>query len=240
VDVRAQLFKATDGAVRRPALIFAHGGPDQQMLLGWHPSPFPAVAYALNQYLAARGFLVLSVNYRRGTGYGHAFQYPDRERGAAEYDDLLAAARYLQTRPDVDPAHLGVSGVGYGGYLAAVGLARNSELFSAGVDIDGPPDLVLQEIRRLYASTTDETGERTSTVQIWTSPIMIARGDDDHTLQFREVVALERELATQGVPVEVREVPDDVRGFMLFRSWKAATAGAADYLERAFPRSAAR
>jgi dipeptidyl aminopeptidase/acylaminoacyl peptidase len=238
--VHAQLFKANDGGARRPALLFVHGGPDQQMLLGWHSSPFPAVAYALNQYLATRGFLVLSINYRRGIGYGHAFQYPDRERAAAEYDDMLAAARYLQTRPDVDPAHMGIWGVGYGGYLAALALARNSELFAAGVDIDGPPDLVLQELRRLYASTTDETGERTSTVQIWTSPMMIVRGDDDHTLQFREVVGLERELATQGVPVEVRAVPDDVRGFMLFRSWKTASAAAADYLERAFPNPAAK
>jgi dipeptidyl aminopeptidase/acylaminoacyl peptidase len=238
--VHAQLFRATDGSTPRPAILFVHGGPGQQMLLGWQASPFPAVAYALNQYLAMRGFLVLSVNYRRGIGYGHAFQYPDRERAAAEYDDVMAAARHLQARPEADAAHLGIWGGGYGGYLAALMLARNSDLFSAGVDVDGPSDLVLQELRRLYASTTDETGERTSNVRIWTSPMMVVRGDDDRSDRFRESVGLERELATQGVPVEVRVVPGDVRDFRLFSSWATATTAAVDYFERAFPSRPAR
>src|SRR5206468_4773668 len=72
-------------------------------------------------------------------GYGHAFQYPDRAgaRGASEYADVIAAGRLLQTRPDVDAKRIGIWGGSYGGYLTALALGRNSDVFAAGVDIHG-------------------------------------------------------------------------------------------------------
>ena len=91
---------------KRPALVYVHGGPPRQMLLGWHYMDYYANDYAANQYLASRGFIVLSVNYRLGIGYGHAFHQPENAgaRGASEYLDVVAGARYLQSRPDVDAA----------------------------------------------------------------------------------------------------------------------------------------
>ena len=59
---------------RRPAVLFLHGGPRRQMLLGYPAMEYYSNAYAMNQYLASRGFLVLSVNYRCGTGYGVDFR----------------------------------------------------------------------------------------------------------------------------------------------------------------------
>jgi len=58
-------------------------------------------------------------------------------RGAAEYKDVVAAGRYLQTLPDVDAEKIGLWGGSYGGFLTAMGLARNSDLFQAGVDFHG-------------------------------------------------------------------------------------------------------
>src|SRR5262249_24279831 len=127
---------------RRPAVIFLHGGPVRQMLLGWHYMPYYVRAYALNQYLASRGMVVLSLNYRLGTGYGRAFRRVLRggPRGAVEYPDLLAAQRFLVVRSDVDPRRIGLWGGSYGGYLTALALARDSRHFAAGVDLHGVHD----------------------------------------------------------------------------------------------------
>src|SRR5260370_27268144 len=96
----------------------------------------------MNQYLESGGYAVLSVNYRSGIGYGRAFrEAPGRAgRGASEYQDVLAAAKYLQSRADVTPARIGLWGGSYGGYLTALGLARNSDLFAARGDLHGVHD----------------------------------------------------------------------------------------------------
>ena len=75
--VHAQLFEPPGGSgARRPAIVYVHGGPKRQMLLGWHSSDYYARAYASNQYFASRGFVVLSINYRLGVGYGYEFDRP--------------------------------------------------------------------------------------------------------------------------------------------------------------------
>ncbi len=119
VVVHAQLFEPPDvGAAPRPAIVYVHGGPPRQMLLGWHYSDYYARAYAANQYLAARGFRVLAINYRLGIGYGYEFHVPagGGARGASEYLDVKAAAEYLRTLPQVDPSRIGIYGGLYGGY----------------------------------------------------------------------------------------------------------------------------
>ncbi|MDB5720474.1 MAG: peptidase prolyl oligopeptidase active site protein, partial [Alphaproteobacteria bacterium] len=96
--IHGQLFEAAGGKARKPGLIFVHGGPPRQMLLGWSYMFYYAHAYAMNQYLASRGFVVLSVNYRLGIGYGRAFQHPKDAgpAGASEYRDVIAGAHFLQ------------------------------------------------------------------------------------------------------------------------------------------------
>src|SRR5207248_9725498 len=72
LEIHGQLFKNAAGEARRPALVYVHGGPPRQMLLGWHYMYYYANDYAANQLLAQRGYIVLSVNYRLGIGYGFA------------------------------------------------------------------------------------------------------------------------------------------------------------------------
>ncbi|MBK7650414.1 MAG: prolyl oligopeptidase family serine peptidase [Flammeovirgaceae bacterium] len=81
-----------------------HGGPIRQMLLGFHYSDYYINAYAFNQYLASQGYVVVSVNYRTGTGYGRDFRRAKNQgpRGASEYQDVVAAAKYLQAMPQVN------------------------------------------------------------------------------------------------------------------------------------------
>ena len=95
LEIHGQLFKTPGGAARRPALVYVHGGPPRQMLLGWHYMDYYANDYAANQYLASRGFIVLSVNYRLGIGYGHAFHYAERGRRARR----IGVSRRARRRP---------------------------------------------------------------------------------------------------------------------------------------------
>ncbi len=142
LDIHGQLFVPNGRTQRGPALIFTHGGPIRQMMPGFHYMDYYHNAYAMNQYLASQGYVVLSVNYRLGVMYGRAFRKAPNAswRGAAEYKDVLAGAKYLQSLPIVDSQKIGLWGGSYGGYLTALGLARNSDIFASGVDFHGVHD----------------------------------------------------------------------------------------------------
>ncbi len=152
--VHGQLFEPpAGGSARKPAVIYVHGGPPRQMLLGWHYSDYYANAYATNQYLASQGFVVLSVNYRLGIGYGYEFHQPPRAgtAGASEYQDIRAAGLWLGRQPGVDPRRIGIYGGSYGGYLVALALGRDSRIFAAGVDIHGVHDRTIERTRNLVS-----------------------------------------------------------------------------------------
>ncbi|MDQ6663673.1 MAG: prolyl oligopeptidase family serine peptidase, partial [Acidobacteriota bacterium] len=142
--IHGQLFlpRNSNSSQKHPAVIFFHGGSRRQMLLGWHYMFYYHQAYAFNQYLASQGYIVLSVNYRSGIGYGLDFREAKNygATGASEYNDVIGAGLYLRGRGDVDPARIGLWGGSYGGFLTALGLARASDLFAAGVDLHGVHD----------------------------------------------------------------------------------------------------
>ena len=109
------------------------------MLPAYHYMQFYHWAYAFNQWLADQGYVVMSINYRSGVGYGRSFrQAPGTEgRGNSEYQDVVAGGKYLQSRPDVDASRVGIWGLSYGGLLTSQALARNSDMFVAGADLAG-------------------------------------------------------------------------------------------------------
>ena len=214
-----QLFLPPDlePGEQRPALIFIHGGSRRQMLLGYHYMHFYHMAYAINQYFANKGYVVLSVNYRSGIGYGREFRNaPGRGReGNTEYRDIRAAGEYLRDRPDVDPARIGLWGLSYGGILTAQGLARDSDLFAAGVDIAGV---------HLWGNSIDPESvsyqsSAISEIENWTSPVLLIHGDDDRNVAFSQTVGLVQLLRAQSVPHELIVFPDDVHDFLLHERW---------------------
>ncbi len=215
---------------RRPALVFTHGGPSRQMLLGYHYSYFYHMAYAMNQYFASMGYVVISVNYRSGIGYGTAFRNAPNsgQRGSAEYKDLVAAARYLQSRPDVDPKRIGLYGLSYGGLMTAMGLARNSDIFAAGVDIAGV---------HLWGNSLDPENvafkaSSISTIDKWTSPVLLVQGDDDRNVQFSQTVGLVQLLRARNVHYELIVFPDEVHDFLVFQRWLKTFNAADDFFNR--------
>lgn len=223
---------------RRPAVIFFHGGPSREMLLGWHYRKYYHNSYAFNQYLASRGFVVVSVNYRGGIGYGRAFREAPRRgaSGASEYQDVLAAAAYLRSRPDVDSAHIGLWGGSYGGYLTALGLARNSDLFAAGVDLHGVHEYA--EERGLTttwgvsdsAIATARAASPVADLSRWRSPVLLIQGDDDRNVHFQQTVDLARRLELRGVEVQELVFPDEIHDFLRHESWVRAYQAGADFL----------
>jgi len=250
MKIHGQLFLPPDNAAgkRHPALIFMHGGSRRQMLLGWHYMDYYNNAYGMNQYLASLGYVVLSINYRSGIGYGLDFREAINygATGATEYHDVEGAGLYLRGRADVDPAHIGLWGGSYGGYLTAMGLARGSDLFAAGVDFHGVHDwnalrggagsapggtLEVDAEREDAAHKAFEASPMAS-IKTWRSPVLLIHGDDDRNVSFSETVALVGALRQQGVYFEQLIIPDEIHGFLRHASWLMAYHRTSDFFKR--------
>jgi dipeptidyl aminopeptidase/acylaminoacyl peptidase len=245
MQIHAQVFlpRNLQAGERRPAVVFFHGGSRRQMLLGWHYMYYYNNAYAMNQYLASRGFIVLSVNYRSGIGYGLDFREALHygARGASEFNDVVGAGLYLRNRPDVDPARIGLWGGSYGGYLTALGLARASDLFAAGVDFHGVHDwnVVIRNFVSSYDPQKQQEAARIAfesspmaAVKQWRSPVLLIHGDDDRNVPFSETVTLADALRKQSVEFEELIFPDEVHDFLTHSHWLEAYHKTDDFLGR--------
>jgi dipeptidyl-peptidase 4 len=219
LEIHNQLFvpRGLSPGERRPAMIFVHGGPVRQMLLGYHYMHFYHIAYAVNEWLASQGYVVMSVNYRSGIGYGRSFRTAPNTggRGNAEYQDVLAAGRYLQSRPDVDPKRIGIWGLSYGGVLTAQALARNSDVFAAGVDLAGV---------HLWGNSLDPQAVSYQSsvigaIDTWKSPVLLIHGDDDRNVAFQQTTGLVQLLRQRNVHYELIVFPDDTHETLLHSRW---------------------
>lgn len=202
---------------KRPAVVFVHGGPQRQMLLGYHYRHFYHLAYGVNQWLANQGYVVLSVNYRSGIGYGRSFRTAPNTggRGNAEYQDVLAAGKYLQSRPDVDPNRIGIWGLSYGGILTAQALARNSDIFKVGIDLAG----VHLRGNSIEPGNVAYESSAISQVGTWKSPVLLLHGDDDRNVDFSQTTGLVQALRAHDVYHELIVFPDDVHDSLLYSRW---------------------
>jgi dipeptidyl aminopeptidase/acylaminoacyl peptidase len=238
VQIHGQLFLPPDSRpdARHPALVFMHGGSRRQMLPGWHYMDYYNNAYGMNQYLASQGYVVLSINYRSGIGYGMEFREAVNQgaSGASEYHDVEGAGLYLRGRADVDPKHIGLWGGSYGGYLTAMGLSRGSDLFAAGVDFHGVHDWSARN-----GGATGDDATRTAfesspmaSVKTWRSPVLLIHGDDDRNVNFSQTIDMVAALRQQGVYFEQLILPDEIHGFLRHQSWLKGYRAAVDFLKR--------
>jgi dipeptidyl aminopeptidase/acylaminoacyl peptidase len=151
----------------------------------------------------------------------------------------------LKTLAQVDGARIGIYGGSYGGYLTALALARNSDLFAAGVDIHGVHDWTTERARGMlnrerYEEAPDlgralEIAFESSPVAAmatWRSPVLVIHGDDDRNVRFSQSSDLVRRLAARGVPYETLVIPDDTHHFLRYAHILAVDSAAAEFLER--------
>jgi dipeptidyl aminopeptidase/acylaminoacyl peptidase len=249
IEIHGQLFAPKNQKERGPALIFTHGGPIRQMLLGFHYMEYYHNAYAMNQYLASKGYTVLSVNYRLGIMYGRKFRQPAKSvwRGASEYQDVVAGAKFLQTLDNVDPQRLGLWGGSYGGFLTAMGLARNSDIFKAGVDFHGVHDWAIflpmwaAEVDAKNADVAPDLKEArelafksspVASVANWRSPVLFVHGDDDRNVPFQQTTDLVEKLREQKVEFEELIFPDEIHDLLRWNDWIRAYRATAAFFDR--------
>jgi dipeptidyl aminopeptidase/acylaminoacyl peptidase len=245
MPIHAQLFLPSNArsGEKHPALIFVHGGPTRQMMLGFHPMDFYHYSYALNQYLASKGYVVLSVNYRSGIGYGMEFREAEHygATGASEVKDVLGAGLYLQNRTDVDPERVGIFGGSYGGYLTAQALAHASDMFKVGVDYAGVHDW--NAIHEFYVpsyNVRDNPEEAAvareaspiAWVDRWKSPVLMIQADDDRNVPFSATVRIVNALREHGVDVEEIVFPDEVHDMLMYRNLLAYANATEEFLGR--------
>ncbi|HEX3950385.1 MAG TPA: prolyl oligopeptidase family serine peptidase [Steroidobacteraceae bacterium] len=240
--VHAQLFLPhdADGSKAHAAIMFFHGGPRRQMLLGFNPMGAYNWMYALNQYFAAEGYVVISVNYRGGIGYGLDYREaknfgPD---GDSELNDLLGTVTYLQSRKDVDPRRVGIWGASYGGLMTALGLARASKDIAVGVDYAGVYnwDSMLASV-----GVPVDPGEATrrgfdsspvATIDQWRSPVLVVQADDDRNVPLQQSLELIEDLRLHHIDHDAILMPNEIHDLARYASWIALFKATNDYLNR--------
>jgi dipeptidyl aminopeptidase/acylaminoacyl peptidase len=246
MQIHGDLFlpRESAGCVPHPAVVFVHGGSQRQMLLGWHYMSYYSGAYALNQYLVSRGYVVLSINYRSGIGYGLNFReaIDYGATGGSEFRDVEGAALYLRSRCDVQPEHIGIWGGSWGGFLTAMALARASDLFSTGVDMSGVHDWNVDNPQNFSISDSDpDTNARwrlawesspLSSMKTWRSPVLLIQGDADPEVPFLQTVQLAAALRQQKVEFKELIFPDEAHNFLLYRDWFAAYTASANFFDQ--------
>jgi len=245
MQIPAQLFlpKNHKAGEKHPAAIFFHGGSRRQMLLGFNYGEYYHKAYSLNQYLVSQGYVVLSVNYRSGIGYGMEFREAENygATGASEYNDVVGAGLFLKSREDIDGAKIGLWGGSYGGYLTALGLAKASDLFAAGVDIHGVHDwnVVVKNFIPNYDANKRAEWAKVAYqsspmpyINSWKSPVLLIHGDDDRNVPFSETVTIAEALRKNDVYMEQLIFPDEVHSFLLYQNWLSAYKATASFFDK--------
>jgi dipeptidyl aminopeptidase/acylaminoacyl peptidase len=239
-ETHAQLFLPRETTSQpHPAILFFHGGPQMQMLLGFNTDLWHSWIYAFNQHLVAEGYIVLSVNYRGGTGYGLDYREADNfgPGGASELNDVLGAITYLRGREDVDSHRLGIWGASYGGLMTALGLARASDALAAGVDYAGIYNWstflssVGEPIDGGDANRRAVESSPIATIDQWRSPVLLVQADDDRDVPHQATELLE-DLRSHNIDHDVILIPNEIHEMARYSSWMMLFKAADVYFDR--------
>ena len=241
--MRAEVIPSRDGLdlvsyLTLPAAVESERPPAPlPMVLAVHGGPWSRDGYffnAVHQWLADRGYAVLSVNYRASTGFGKAFvNAGDREHAGRMHDDLIDAVDWAVREGIADRARVAITGASYGGYATLVGLAFTPEVFCCGVSLVGISNLVtlLESMppywhafaSLMYGRYNDpRTAEGRawlwsrsplSRVEAITKPLLIGHGQNDVRCKVAESDQIVAAMRARGLPVRYLVYPDEGHGF---------------------------
>ncbi|WP_324677658.1 S9 family peptidase [Hymenobacter sp. GOD-10R] len=208
-----------------PVVIFPHGGPWARDMYGFN---------AYHQFLANRGYAVLSPNFRASTGYGKKFlEAGNNEWGQKMQDDLTWGVKYLVEQGIADPKRVGIMGGSYGGYATLAGVAFTPDVYSAAVAIVAPSNLItlLNAIppyweagrKQMYARMGDPNTEAGKAQMFRQSPLnsadkiktplMVVQGANDPRVNKAEADQIVVALRDRNYPVQYLLAPDEGHGF---------------------------
>ena len=226
LDLVCYLSRPSDAQEAVPMILLVHGGPWSRDDWGLHPN---------HQWLANRGYAVLSVNYRGSTGFGKAFvNAANMEWAGKMHDDLIDAVDWAVAEGIADPARVAIMGGSYGGYAALVGVTFTPEKFACAVDLVGISNLVtfLNTIPAYWAPwksqwkvrmgdyTTDE-GQRfleerspLNRADRIVRPLLIGQGANDVRVKASESEQIVAAMQQRGIPVTYVCYPDEGHGFV--------------------------
>lgn len=233
---------------RKPAgkslILFVHGGPWGRDDYGYNP---------YHQWLADRGYNVLSVNFRASTGFGKKFlNAGDKQWGRKMHDDLIDAVNWAVKNGYADPSQVAIMGGSYGGYAALAGVTFTPDTFAAAVDIVGPSNLetLLNTVppywesfrANLYKRVGDPTTvagkkllkERSPLTHVdkIKKPLLILQGANDPRVKKNEADQIYNAMVSKKIPVEYVLFPDEGHGFAKAANNMAANAITEEFLQK--------
>lgn len=206
-----------------PLVLMVHGGPWARDSWGFDPQA---------QWLANRGYAVLSVNYRGSTGFGKKFLHAgDREWAGKMHDDLLDAVNWAVKQGYADPKRVAIYGGSYGGYAALVGATFTPDFFTCAIDVVGPSNLVTllksippywEPMKKLFATRVGDIEKEEEFLKARSPlfkadkikiPLLIAQGKNDPRVKQAESEQIVEAMKKAGKPVEYMLFEDEGHGF---------------------------
>jgi dipeptidyl aminopeptidase/acylaminoacyl peptidase len=224
--------KNIDLTKKHPAIIWVHGSGDGQNYLGWQPGSW-RMYYAMDQYFAQQGYIILTVDYRGNSGYSRDWatgSYGDP--GGTETGDVNAGADYLKSLPYVDGDRIGVWGLSYGGYMVLQSLVVDPTLFNCGIDVAGVGDWYTYNVgfsTRLGGnpSLNPEVWDRSAPVRHLdklSRPLLILQGTADTNVPFWETLKVVDTLEKLHKPFDLMIYPGEPhwfrRSYVLQDAWR--------------------
>ncbi len=208
-----------------PMVLLVHGGPWARDVYGFNRA---------HQWLANRGYAVLSVNFRGSTGFGKDFiNAGNLEWGKKMHDDLIDAVNWAVDRGVAQADKVAIMGGSYGGYATLAGLTFTPDTFACGVDIVGPSNLetLLESIPPYWEPQVKQFHERMGNpntpeglallkersplhqASAITRPLLIGQGANDPRVKQAESDQIVSAMQADGIPVTYVVFPDEGHGF---------------------------
>lgn len=228
---------ALDKTKKHPAIIWIHGSGADQNYLAWHPGAY-RMYYAICQYLAQQGYVILTPDYRGSSGYDRNWATgTSRDLGGGETQDVNAGADYLKTLPYVDPDRIGVWGLSYGGFMTLQSILTDPHLFRCAIDVAGVGDWETWTtggmiLGRLGETPVTDPGlyDRSAPVKHLDkleTPLLVLQGTNDANVPFWESLKVIDELEKLGKPFDMAMYPGEIhffrRAFVLRDAWRRSS-----------------
>ncbi len=234
VPATLMVDKNLDRSQKHPAIIWVHGSGADQNYLAWHPGAY-RMYYAMNQYLAQQGYVVLTPDYRGSSGYSHEWATgTSRDVGGGETQDVNAGADYLKTLSYVDPDRIGIYGLSYGGFMTLQSMLTDPTLFRCAIDVAGVGDwetwttggMILGRLGETPV-TDPELYNRSAPVKHLdklSRPLLILQGTNDSNVPLWESMKVIDTLEKLGKPFDMAIYPGEIhffrREFVLRDAWR--------------------